>query len=142
MGVGDVLAPATSMFGNAIGGAAKYAWVLWIVIPIFVMVAVVFFIKMIKQKKAQWTHTLKIKRVLPGNLLSGEIIHKMRRFPLIKNAEVFELEKPVLGSFLIPEPGKYTGINEYSLILDADNRIWRNEGEYFKPEKGSVNVSA
>jgi len=59
----------------------------------------------------------------------------MRRFPLIKNAEVFELEKPLLGSYLIPEPGKYSGLNKYSIILDSDNRVWINEGEYFQPSE-------
>src|SRR5690606_2338990 len=49
---------------------------------------------------------------------------------------------PLLGSYLLPEPGSYVGLNKYSLILDNDNRIWRNEGEYFNPVDGSVNVSA
>lgn len=142
MGIGDVLQPATSMFSGAFARAAQYAWVLWFVVGIGIAIAIVFFIKMKKQKDAQWTHTLRIKRVLQGGLLSGEFIHRMRRFPLVKNAEVFELENPLLGSYLIPEPGKYSGVNEYSLIIDSDNRIWRNEGEYFDPVTGSVNVSS
>lgn len=142
MALGDVLKPATSMFGNALAGFSKYAWVLWVFLGVGLAIAVVFFIRMRNQKRAQWTHTIEVKRVLKGGLLSDPIIHKARRFPLIKNAEVFELETALLGSYLIPEPGKYTGVNKYSIILDADNRIWRNEGEYFKPVDGSVVVSA
>lgn len=142
MAIGDVLKPAGDMFGNSLAGVAKYAWVLWFVVGLGIAVSIFFFIKMLKQKKAQWTHTLEIKRVLKNGLLSDPLIHKMRRFPLVKNAEVFELEKPLLGSFLIPEPGKYSGLNRYCLILDADNRIWRNEGEYFDAVSGSINVSA
>ena len=142
MAIGDVLKPATSMFGGTLARMAKYAWVLWIVLGVGVAIAIIFFIKMRRQKKAQWTYTLEIKRVLKNDLLSDPLIHKMRRFPLIKNAEVFELELPLLGSYLIPEPGKYSGVNKYSLILDSDNRIWRNEGEYFDRATGSVNVSS
>lgn len=142
MGIGDVLQPAANMFGGALGRFAQYAWVLFIFLGIGIAVAIVFFIKMHKQKKAQWTHTLEVKRVLKNGLLSDPLIHKMKRFPLVKNAEVFELEVALLGSYLIPEPGKYSGPNKYSIILDADNRIWRNEGEYFNPVDGSINVSA
>lgn len=142
MAIGDVLAPAGDLFGGSLGKVAAYAWVLWILVPLAIFVGVFFFIRLLKQKKAQWTHTLEVKRILKNGLLSDPLIHKMRRFPLIKNAEVFELEKPLLGSYLIPEPGKYSGLNKYSVILDDDNRIWRNEGEYFDPVDGSVNVSS
>lgn len=142
MALGDVLSPAVGMFGGAFGRIAAYAWILWIALGIGTIIGVVFFVKMLKSKKAQWTHQLIIKRVLPGGILSQPVIHKMRRFPLIKNAEVFELENPLLGSYLIPEPGKYSGVNTYSLILDSDNRIWRVENEYFNPSKDSINVSA
>lgn len=142
MGIGDVLKPAGDMFGSALTGFAKYAWVLWIFLGVGVFAAIFFFWHMHKQKKAQWTHTFKVQRVMKGGLLSDAIIHKARRFPIIKNAQVFELEKPIIGSYLIPEPGKYSGLNEYSIILDGDNRIWVNEGEYFNPTAGSVSVSA
>jgi predicted small secreted protein len=142
MSIGEVLKPATSMFGDTLGGLAKYSWVLFLFVGIGIAVAIVFFYYMIKQKKAQWTHTLEVKRILKNNLLSDPIVHKMRRFPLIKGAEVFELETPLLGSYLIPEPGKYSGLNKYSIILDSDNRIWMNEGEYFVPSDCSCNVSA
>lgn len=142
MAISDTLQPATTLFGGVFGRLAQYYWVLFIVLGIVIAIGIVFYVKYIKDKKAQWTHTLEVKRVMPGGVLSEAIVHKMRRFPLIKNAEVFELEKPLLGSYLIPEPGKYSGSNKYSIILDDDNRVWRNEGEFFNATTGSVNVSA
>jgi hypothetical protein len=66
----------------------------------------------------------------------------MRRFPLIKTGEVFELEKALQGSFLISELDSYTGQNEYAIIIDTNGRIYTNKGERFCPDKQSVNVSA
>ena len=115
---------------------------LFLFVGIFIAIAIVFWIKLIKNKKAQWTHTLVVRRVLNNNLLSKPIIHKMRRFPLIKKAEVFELETPLLGGFLLPELDQYSDVNEFSIILDKNNRIYTNKGEFFNPDKSSVIVSA
>ncbi len=146
MGIGDaigpVVAPAGKMFGGGLARAMSYAWVIFPVIIVLVIIGMVFIVKNIKAKKTQWTHKLKVRRVLPGGLLSDPVYMKMRRFPLIKKAEVFELEKPLLGGYLIPELDQYSGINEFSIILDNNNRIYTNTGEYFSPDKNSVNVSA
>jgi hypothetical protein len=117
-------------------------WVLWIFVPLVLGVFGFFTWKMINDKNKQWTHKLKVKRVMSGNILSSEIVIRMRRFPLIKNASVFELEKPLLGGYLIPELDCYTGLNEFSIILDTNNRIYINTGEIFCPDKSCVNVSA
>ena len=143
MAVGEVLAPVGDMFGTGFSSFAQYAWVLYIFVALGVFVFAGFMIKILIDKKKQWTHRLKVRRVLQGNLLSNEIeIIKMRRFPLISRAEVFELEKPLLGGYLMPELDQYSGKNEYSIILDLNNRIWTNKGEYFIQEKSSINVSA
>ncbi len=142
MGIGDVLKPTGELFSGALGSLAKYAWVLFIFVGIAIAIAVVFFIRQSKAKKAQWTHTLVIRRVLSNNLLSKPVTHKMRRFPLIKKAEVFELEKPLLGGYLIPELDQYSDVNEFSIILDKNNRIYTNKGAYFDKDKSCVNVSA
>lgn len=140
------MAGITETLGAFKGGAAslaQYSWVLWIFIPIAILIFVGFMWKMYSQKKKQWTHKLRIRRVLQSGYLSkGEQIIKMRRFPLIRTGEVFELETPLLGSYLIPELDAYTGDNEYSIILDTNNRIYTNTGEKFIPDKQSVNVSA
>lgn len=120
-------------------GYAKFLWPLAILILIGL---IVFVVKKVKSKNSQWTHTLKVRRVLPGGRLSDSFIHRMRRFPLIKKAEVFELEKSFLGGYLIPELDEYSGENEFSIILDRNNRIYTNKGEFFVPDKSAVNVSA
>jgi len=142
MGIGDVLAPAAGMFSGTFAKLAKYWWVLFLFVGIFIAIAVVFWIKMLRAKKDQWTHTLVVRRVLQNNLLSKPVVHKMRRFPLIKKAEVFELEHALLGGYLIPELDKYSDVNEFSIILDNNNRIYTNTGEFFDPDKSSVHVSA
>jgi len=142
MALGDELKPATDMFAGGFSNIASYAWVL---IPIIILASIgigAYLWNMRKQKNAQWTHTLKVRRVLQNGLLTEPIFHKMRRFPLIKKAEVFELEKPLLGGYLLPELDEYSGHNEFSIILDKNNRIYTNKGEYFNADKSSVDVSA
>ena len=142
MGVADELAPATSIFSGGFANLASYAWVL---IPLVILVSIAlgaFIWKKTKNKNTQWTHTLKVRRVLQDGRLTEPIIHRMRRFPLIKKAEVFELEKPLLGGYLLPELDEYSGHNEFSMILDKNNRIYTNKGEFFNPDKSSVFVSA
>ena len=142
MAIKEVLAPAGKLFGGTFSRLLHYWWVLFIFVGIAAAIFIVFLIKLWKDKNAQWTHTLKVRRVLKNNLLSDPIIMRMRRFPLIKRAEVFELEKPLLGGYLLPELEEYSNVNEYSIILDKNNRIYTNKGEYFVPDKASVNVSA
>lgn len=142
-GVGDVLAPAQNMIGGSIADTiGNYGWVLLVFVVIGAAIGGVFIWKSVKKKDTQWTHKLKVRRVLQNGLLSEPIYQRMRRFPLIKKAEVFELEKPLLGGYLLPELDEYSGVNEFSIILDNNNRIYTNKGEYFNPDKHSINVSA
>lgn len=134
--------PAIDIFAGGLSGIAKLAWVLIPIVVIFGLIGVVWWIKKIKSKKEQWTHKLKVRRVLHDRTLTDPIFMNMRRFPLVKKAEVFELEKPLLGGYLLPELDEYSGNNEFSIILDRNNRIYTNKGEYFNPDKSSVNVSA
>jgi len=138
MGIFDTL----SNFKSGFAGIASYAWVLYIFVPLAIVIFAVYMWKIIRDKKRQWTHILRIRRVMAGNLLSRESTIKMRRFPLIKRAEVFELEQPLLGGYLMPELDSYTGTNEFSIIIDTNNRIYLNTGEHFIPDKSCVNVSA
>ncbi len=131
--------------GMMVGGVAKwlgYVKFLWPIAILVFLALIAWLIKKFKKKSDQWTHKLRVRRVLPGNRLTDPVIHLMRRFPLIKKAEVFELEKPFLGGYLIPELDEYSGENEFSVILDSNNRIYTNKGEFFDPDKSSVFVSA
>jgi len=142
MALDEGFEPAVGVFAGGFANIAKYAWVL---IPVVIILAVglgAFLWNKKKQKNNQWTHTLRVRRVLPDGRLTDSVIHKMRRFPQIKKAEVFELEKPLLGGYLLPELDEYSGHNEFSIILDKNNRIYTNKGEFFNPDKSSVYVSA
>ena len=139
-GIGKIFQPLGNMVGGSLGGIARYAWVL---IPLVLMLfigGIIWIYIVYKKKGSQWTHKLEVRRVLDNEtrLLSKPFIMKMRRFPLIKNAEVFELEKPLLGSYLFPDLDKYTGENEFSIVLDTNNRIFTNTGVYFNPDKNHL----
>ena len=142
MALNDGLDPAVDVLGGGFANIASYAYFLIPLVILFALGAVAFIWKKVKGKKKQWTHKLKVRKVLPNGQLSEPFYHNMRRCPLIKKAEVFELEKPLLGGYLIPELDHYTNQNEFSIILDKDNRIYTNKGEYFNPDKQCVFVSA
>jgi len=120
----------------------QYGWVLWIFIPLALLIFGGWMWKLYNDKNKQWTHKLRVRKVLANNFLTKETIIRMRRFPLIKTGEVFELEKALQGSYLISELDSYTGMNEYSVIIDTNGRVYTNKGEKFCPDTMSVNVSA
>ncbi len=147
MAVSDTLAeisgPATTTFSGTFAKIMSYAWVLFPIAIILFIAGGIWIWKTIKKKNSQWTHKLRVKRVGNDNrILPDEEIIRMRRFPLIKKAEVFELEKPLLGGYLLPELDQYSGLNEYAIIIDTNNRIYTNKGEFFIKDKSSINVSA
>lgn len=129
-------------FKGGLASLSAYLWVLYIVVPLVILIFVGVGWKMWGAKKKQWTHTLRVRRVLNNGFLSKENTIKMRRFPLIKNASVFHLEKAFLGSYLLMELDSYTGTNEFSVIIDKNNRIYINQGEKFDAASSSVLVSA
>jgi len=139
MGIGE----AASTFAPSMGFFKYAIWALPLVI-ILGVVAVAFILKKYNSKRFQWTHTLKVRRVMEDGvtITSEPIVHKMRRFQLINGAEVFELENALLGSYLFPELDKYSGVNEFSIILDNNNRIYTADKITWTKEKGSINVSA
>jgi len=145
-GISGVLEPTKDMLGGSIGSIlGRYGWVLFVFVILAFLIGGVWIWKTVRKKSDQWTHTLKIRRVTDNDTkkLSDEYtIIKMRRFPLIKNADVFELEKPLLGSYLCPELDRYSGGNEYSLIIDTNNRVYTDLGSYFNPDKSYCNVAA
>lgn len=131
------------IFQTGLSVAAKYSWVLWVIVGLAVVFGILGIGVVIAKKKKQWSHKLEIERVLPnGQMMEGKEIIKMRRYPLIRTTEVFELEKTLLGSYLITELDRYTGKNTYAIILDSNNRIYTPTGRTFVPDKSSINVSA
>ena len=139
MGFADTFKPFAE---GSISVMQSYGWILWIFVPIALLIFGAWMWKLYTSKKKQWTHKLRVRKVLQGNLLTKESVIRMRRFPLIKTGEVFELETALQGSYLISELDSYTGMNEYSIIIDTNGRIYTNQGEKFCPDTNSVNVSA
>jgi len=138
-----VIASTTGMFKE--GGmnlVSSYGWILWLFVGLAFVIVVGVIIRALYNKKTQWTHRLEYRRVLPTGYLSKKQTIKMRRFPLIARAEVFELENPLLGGYLISELDSYNELNMFSIIIDKSNRIYKNTGEKFCPDSSSVLVSA
>jgi len=129
-------------FKSGFAGIASYAWVLYVFVGLAILFVGGYVWKLSRDKKKQWTHVLRTRRVLTSGLLSAEVKIRMKRFPLVKNASIFQLEHSFLGSYLIPELDSYTGTNEFSVILDKNNRIYINTGEKFEPDSSSIIVSA
>ena len=130
------------LFSGGLTVLARLKWIFIIILVVVAFVAIALFLNRARRKKTQWTHKVKIRRVLQNGTMTPEITHNARRFPLEKGVEMFELDKPILGSYLIPQPGEYTGNNEFSIILDSNNRIWVNKGFKFNRDSQSLEVSA
>jgi len=139
MGFGETFKPFAD---GGIGILQQYGWVMWIFVPIALLIFCGWMWKLYNDKNKQWTHTLKVRQVIGQNDLTDSATIRMRRYPLIRAGEVFELEHALLGSYLISELDAYTGRNQYSVIIDKNNRVYTNMGEKFCPDTQSVNVSA
>ncbi len=128
-----------SVFSNI----AKYWWVLGVFVIIGIFFAIGGLLSKAHAVKKQWTHVLVVKRELPNHRLSSETRIKMKRFvdQDKRITKLFQLQKALMGSYLIPELPEYSGLNEYSIIITTSNRIYMNTGEIFNPITNSINVS-
>jgi len=137
------LKAAGDVLNKGLVSIAHLKWVLFGVLIVAVLISVVVILSKAKKKKLQWTHTFRVRRADKfGHMLPGESIHLARRTRNKDGVDIFELDKPILGNLVIPQPGEYSGPNEFSIIIDANNRIWNNQGEFFNKDKQSINVSA
>lgn len=139
--VKDGLFGSNGLISNGASKLSQYGWIFIILIVLASLIGIIWWLSIARKKKHQWTHKIRVRRLLQSGELTPEVIHKARRFPLEKGVEMFEVDKPILGSFLIPQPGEYTGINEFSIILDSYNRIYLNKGYSFNKDKQSLEVS-
>lgn len=135
-GVGEMIGNSAGMFG--FGSLSKIVLIIFVV-GVLGILGFMYYLN--KKSKTQWTHILNVYRVIDGNRLTKPMQVKMRRFPLIKEAEVFQLETAVLGSFLFPEPDKYTGKDQYDIVIDDSNRLYTPKDILFNKDKGSVEIS-
>ncbi|MCK4648075.1 hypothetical protein KAT51_00985 [bacterium] len=141
MSVGETLAPATGMLTSGLKSVVNYSWILWCFLGVLVCIILFVVWRVFVGKKQQWTHKLRIRRVGQNGFMEEPFYIQMRRFPVIKGAEIFELENPLLGGYLMPSLNEYTSMNEFSIILDKNNRIYTNTGEKWCPNKKSADVS-
>jgi hypothetical protein len=130
------------MFAGGISTLAKFKWIFIGILVLVCIIAIIWWLSVAKKKKTQWTHKFKIKRVMQNGTVTEQSTIRARRFPLEHGIEMFELEKPLLGSYIIPQPGEYTELNTFSIILDSHNRIWSDTGTKFNKDKQSMEVSA
>lgn len=139
MGFGSTLKPFAE---GGINVLQNWGWVLWIFVPIALLIFSGFMYKMFRDKKKQWTHKLGVRKELTNGELSAEVEVRMMRYPLIRTAEIFRLENPILGSYLFPELPSYTSLNKFNIIIGLDNRIYISNKEYFDKEKSCTMIAA
>lgn len=130
-----------TMFGNGLSVLGRYWWIIAIILGVLVIGSIIWLLQRIRRKKTQWTHKFIVKRILQNGTVTPETTIRARRFPLEKGVEVFELETPILGSYLMPQTGEYTDVNTFSIILDSHNRIYNDTGTKFNKDKQSLEVS-
>ena len=141
MAIRDQVDTVGNMFGGGLSTIGQYKWILIGVVVLALIIGIIYMFVQFRKKKTQWTHTFKVSRVLQDGTITPEILHKARRFPKQQGVDVFELEKQLLGSYLIPAPGAYTALNTFSIVLDSDNRVWNNLGTKFNKETQSKELS-
>lgn len=141
MGIGDTLAPATGLLTSGLKSIAGKSWILWFFLAVLTCIILFIIWKLFLAKDQQWTHKLRVRRVNQSGFMEEPFYVKMRRFPIVKGAEIFELENPLLGGYLMPSLNEYTAMNEFSIVLDTNNRIYTNTGEKWCPNKKSAEVS-
>ena len=125
---------------NSLTALAKYKFILIGVLIIATLIGTIYVVNKLKKNKDQWTHSFKVRRQYADGSVSKEIeTIKAARFP--KEPDTFLLKNPIVGKYLIAQPGPYTGKNEFSIILDSDNRIWNIGKEVFDKDTGSLHVS-
>lgn len=138
MALGETLQPATNLLNFSGKGIAIFFGIL---IVAAIVGGLVYFFALRKRQKKQWTHSLIVQRELPTGGLTKPAVHKMRRFPKIKGTDLFELEKPFMGSWLFPELQEYSGMNEFSIVISKENEVYYKTGEKFNKEDGKLNIS-
>ncbi len=137
------LQAAGTVLNSGLASIGRLKWILFIILGVVIVGAVIYMINQFKKKKVQWTHKIRVRRIdRYDHVIPGEEILLARRNRNKDGVDIFELQKPLLGNLEMPIPGKYSGANEFSIVLDSDNRIWNNMGEYFDKDKQSINISA
>jgi len=141
----DALNEAGGQIGSVLGGGlaslGQYKIFFYILLALFVIGIGLYIFTLIKKKKGQWTHEFEVQRILQNGQLTTPVIHKARRFQLDTGTENFELEKPILGNYIICRVGDYVGVNTMSIVIGQDNRIYTKKEVSWNADKSSEEIS-
>lgn len=141
----DLFSSVQGMFSGSLNALGSLAPLFFFVIFLIIVGGIIWFIGSLKRIKKQWTHKLFLRRKLSdGTILPEVVTYKLKRFINSdgKITKYFQTDKPLFGSNIIVDLGKYSAPNTFSIIVDEYNRIWINEGEKWDATTDSVNVSA
>lgn len=130
-----------STLGSGLASLGKYKIFFYIILGLIIVGLSLYILTLFKKKKSQWTHIFEVQRILPNGQLTEKIIHRAKRFQINTGSENFELEKPIIGNWIIPRIGDYINNNTMSIILDKDNRIYTSKGTVFDKDKGCKVIS-
>jgi len=139
--VNDVGNQVMSVIGGGLASLGKFKIFFYILLALFVIGISLYIFSLFRKKKKQWTHKFEVQRILSNGELSKKVIHRARRFQLDTGTENFELEKPILGNFIIPRVGDYIDDNTMAIVIDKDNRIYTKKETIFNKDKSCEEIS-
>jgi len=139
--VNEVGGQIVGVLGNGLAVLGRYKIFFYILLALLVIGVTIYIVLIVKKKKKQWTHNFEVQRILANGELSKKVVHKARRFQLDNGTENFELEKPILGNFIIPRIGDYINNTTMAIVIDKDNRIYTKKSVIFKKDKSCEEIS-
>lgn len=129
------------VLGGGLASLGKYKIFFFIILGLIIIGTGLYIYSLFSKKKKQWTHKIEVQRILPNGKLTEKEIKKARRFSINNGTENFELEKPILGNYIIPRVGDYIDNNTLGLVLDKDNRIYKKEDITWNKDKSCEEIS-
>lgn len=141
----DAINEVGGQIGNVLGGGLAtlggYKIFFYILLALLIIGVAFYIFSIVRKKKRQWTHNFEVQRILANGELSKKVVHKARRFQLDTGTENFELEKSILGNFIIPRVGDYIDSTTMAIVIDKDNRIYTKKSVTFDKDKSCELIS-
>lgn len=141
----DAINEVGGQIGNVLGGGlatlGRYKIFFYILLALLIIGVALYIFSIVRKKKRQWTHNFEVQRILANGELSKKVVHKARRFQLDTGTENFELEKSILGNFIIPRVGDYIDSTTMAIVIDKDNRIYTKKSVTFDKDKSCEVIS-
>jgi hypothetical protein len=129
------------MLGSGFASLGQYKIFFFIILALVVIGVGLYIWSLVRKKKSQWTHKILVQRILPNGQLTKEVSHKCRRFQMDNGTENFELEKMIIGNWIVPRVGDYIDHVTLSLVIDKDNRIYTKKETVFQKDKSCEVIS-